>query len=179
MPAPPAAPDIRQARRAAGFGRGAAVLGAATVTACGVRVRPAAEIDPLQAQLDLAAADCRHGPRRGRRRRRPLVPALTQIASERAEHAQALADEIARAAGTTSRRRDRARARPRQHHHASAPPPHHRPSTTSSRALRSSADSAAQLAPTLSGYRAGLLGSIAASCTASLHGRPDAPKPAS
>jgi hypothetical protein len=31
-------------------------------------------------------------------------------------------------------------------------------------ALRSSADSATKLAPTLSGYRAGLMGSIAASC---------------
>jgi hypothetical protein len=33
--------------------------------------------------------------------------------------------------------------------------------------LRASADSAAKLASTSSGYRAGLLGSIAASCTAS------------
>jgi hypothetical protein len=33
-------------------------------------------------------------------------------------------------------------------------------------ALRKSADSAAELVPSLSGYRAGLLGSIAASCTA-------------
>ena len=38
---------------------------------------------------------------------------------------------------------------------------------TWSRSLRASADSAAQLAGTSSGYRAGLLGSIAASCTAS------------
>jgi hypothetical protein len=35
------------------------------------------------------------------------------------------------------------------------------------RSLRASADSARQLAGTSSGYRAGLLGSIAASCTAS------------
>ena len=34
-------------------------------------------------------------------------------------------------------------------------------------ALRASADSAAQSAAVLSGYRAGLLGSIAAACTAS------------
>ncbi|WP_353850711.1 hypothetical protein, partial [Sphingomonas sp.] len=34
-------------------------------------------------------------------------------------------------------------------------------------ALRASADSAAQAAAALSGYRAGLLGSIAAACTAS------------
>jgi hypothetical protein len=33
--------------------------------------------------------------------------------------------------------------------------------------LRAAADSAAKLASTSSGYRAGLLGSIAASCTAS------------
>jgi hypothetical protein len=34
------------------------------------------------------------------------------------------------------------------------------------RSLRASADSAGRLASTSSGYRAGLLGSIAASCTA-------------
>jgi hypothetical protein len=33
-------------------------------------------------------------------------------------------------------------------------------------ALRTSADNAAKLVPTLSGYRAGLMGSIAAACTA-------------
>jgi hypothetical protein len=33
-------------------------------------------------------------------------------------------------------------------------------------ALHTSADSAAKLVPTLSGYRAGLVGSIAAACTA-------------
>ena len=34
-------------------------------------------------------------------------------------------------------------------------------------ALRKSAESATKLVPTLSGYRAGLMGSIAAACTAS------------
>jgi hypothetical protein len=34
-------------------------------------------------------------------------------------------------------------------------------------ALRRSADNAAKLAPTLTGYRAGLMGSIAAACTTS------------
>ena len=46
-------------------------------------------------------------------------------------------------------------------------------------ALRRSADGAAQLASTLSGYRAGLLGSIAASCTASYAVGLNAPKAAS
>jgi len=46
---------------------------------------------------------------------------------------------------------------------ASAPPP----LADVVRSLRASADSARQLAGTSSGYRAGLLGSIAASCTAS------------
>ncbi|HEY4796301.1 MAG TPA: hypothetical protein VII18_19815, partial [Mycobacterium sp.] len=45
-----------------------------------------------------------------------------------------------------------------------APPP---PLSDVIRSLRASADSARQLAGTSSGYRAGLLGSIAASCTAS------------
>ena len=46
-------------------------------------------------------------------------------------------------------------------------------------ALRRSADSAAQLASTQSGYRAGLLGSISASCTASYTVGLNAPKAAS
>ncbi|MGC2564215.1 MAG: hypothetical protein WA488_00505, partial [Mycobacterium sp.] len=47
---------------------------------------------------------------------------------------------------------------------AAAPPP---PLADVVRSLRASATSASQLASTSSGYRAGLLGSIAAACTAS------------
>ena len=87
-----------------------------------------------------------------------LAPALHAVASERSDHASALSDEIARITGETT---------------TSAPPT----TTTTTQAtaptakdvvaaLRTSADSAGQLAAQLSGYRAGLLGSIAASCTA-------------
>ena len=77
--------------------------------------------------------------------------------SERADHAQALSDEIARITGEATLSATTAT------------------STTQAKAptikdvvaaLQKSADGAGQLAAQLSGYRAGLLGSIAASCTA-------------
>ena len=93
--------------------------------------------------------------------RRPQQrPALTAVASERSDHAQALSDEIARLTGETT-----ASATTTTTSHARRPT-RRRPTRTSIAALRKSADSAAQLAAQMSGYRAGLLGSIAASCTA-------------
>ena len=68
-----------------------------TASACGSAAEP--EVDPLQAQLDLATADAEMARAAAAAAAPPLVPALTQIAAERAEHAQALAEEIARAAG--------------------------------------------------------------------------------
>ena len=88
-----------------------------------------------------------------------LRPALTTVAAERSDHAQALSDEIARLTGeaatstTTTTTTSTAQA--------TAPA-----AKDVVDALRKSADSAGQLASQMSGYRAGLLGSIAASCTA-------------
>jgi hypothetical protein len=81
---------------------------------------------------------------------------LTEVAAERGRHATALAEEIARVAGKPS-----ATTTPTTTSAAAVPPPAVADVVA---ALRSSADSATKLAPTLTGYRAGLLGSIAASC---------------
>jgi hypothetical protein len=164
-----------------GFGRGAAGLALLAVTASACGSAPP-EIDPLQAQLDVATADAAMARAATAAADPPLVPALTQIASERAEHAQALAVEIARAAG-----RPAPTATPETSETSgtsgtttttgtAAPPPTVKDVIG---ALRTSADSAAQLASTQSGYRAGLLGSISASCTASYTVGLNAPKAAS
>ncbi len=149
-----------------GFGRGAAGLAlvAATASACG---SGPPEVDALQAQLDSANVDSELARAAAAAAAPPLVPALTQIASERAEHARVLAVEIARAAGrsapstTTAVTTSTATATAA----AGAPPPTVEDVVT---ALRHAADSAGQLAATQSGYRAGLLGSISASCTTSV-----------
>ena len=84
--------------------------------------------------------------------------ALTAVASERSAHAQALSDELVRMVGKNA---------PTTTSTSTTAAPANAPSTDDViAALRQSADSAAQLAAKQSGYRAGLLGSIAASCTA-------------
>jgi len=132
-----------------------ALLGAAG-TACGTNPPP--EPDPLVQQADLARHDSELATAAAKAAPPAVVPALTEVAAERARHAGALDAEIARLAGkptattTTS---------PTTTSAAAATPPAVADVVA---ALRSSADSATKLAPTLSGYRAGLLGSIAASC---------------
>ena len=104
-------------------------------------------------------------PRRPPRSRRRW-PALTAIAAERAAHAQALSDEIIRMTGQTPRRRRPATSQPPRRPTAATPA--RRPPTprTWSRALRRRPTAPRSWPPKLSGYRAGLLGSIAAACTA-------------
>ena len=138
---------------------GTAALAALSVTAaaCG-KPPPPPDLDDLVTQLDLARADSQLASDAAAAAIPQLAPALRAVASERSDHASALSDEIARITGETT---------------TSAPPT----TTTTTQAtaptakdvvaaLRTSADSAGQLAAQLSGYRAGLLGSIAASCTA-------------
>nr|WP_308197400.1 hypothetical protein [Candidatus Mycolicibacterium alkanivorans] len=130
------------------------------VTSCGSG-EPAGP-DPLERQLELARHDSELAAAAARAAPPALARALTEVAAERGRHATALIEEIARAArkptptasDTTS---------PTTTSAAAAPPPNIDDVVAT---LRSSAQSAATLAPTLSGYRAGLLGSIAASCTA-------------
>jgi hypothetical protein len=133
-----------------------ALLGAAS-TACGTNPLPGP--DPLERQAELARHDSELAAAAAKAAPPALAPVLTEVATARSRHATALVEEIARAAGkpvptTSATSRTTTSA-------AGAPPP-----TVADvvAALRDSADSATKLAPTLSGYRAGLLGSVAASC---------------
>jgi hypothetical protein len=100
-----------------------------------------------------------------------IAAALTVVATQRAAHARALSAEIARAAGkltssssettTPSTTPSPSPAEP------PGPPPPPPPVPDVINALRASADNASRLVAAESGYRSGLLASIAASCTAS------------
>ena len=136
---------------------------AATSVACGT-APPPPDLDDLTTALDRARADSRLATDAVVAARGPAADTLTDVAAERAAHAEALSEEIVRMTG-----------------HA-APTTSVTTTTTTTTAatgsaptvptvddvigsLRASADSAAQAAAELSGYRAGLLGSIAAACT--------------
>jgi hypothetical protein len=94
-----------------------------------------------------------------------IAAALTVVATQRAAHARALATEIARAAGKlTASLNETTTPSPTAQAAAPPPPP---PISDVIDSLRASADSASRLVASSSGYRAGLLASIAASCTAS------------
>ncbi len=141
---------------------GAATLAllAATAAACGA-APPPPDVDELSAQLERARADSQLATDAAAATPPPpTAQALTTVASERSAHAQALSDELTRMVG----KKAPTTATPT----TTGGPPAKAPDTEGViAALRESADSAAQLATKLSGYRAGLLGSIAASCTAS------------
>jgi hypothetical protein len=107
-----------------------------------------------------AATDIGHPPQ--------IAAALTVVATQRAAHARALSTEISRAAGkfTSSSSSETTTPSPSQAEPPGPPPPPP-PVSDVINALRASAESAGRLVATESGYRAGLLASIAASCTAS------------
>lgn len=177
--APPAA--SRAYRRREVLIGAAGVLGLAliaeTASACDSEPAPPA-IDPLQVQADLADADSALARAAASAAPPVQVPALTQVASERSQHSRALLEEIARAAGRTLANTDATETSATTTPSAApnpAPPPSLADVVT---ALGKSADSATALASTLTGYRAGLLGSIAASCTTSATVGLDIPKPA-
>lgn len=151
-------------RRRVLSGAGVLALLAVTAPACGTAPAPPA-IDDLEAQRQLARSDSELAGAAAAALTGPdseaLAAALEQVSSERAEHARALATEIARAAGKTPPE-DTETSTPATVPDAPAP-------TVSQvvNALRAAADSAGKLATGSSGYRAGLLASIAAACTAS------------
>jgi hypothetical protein len=94
-----------------------------------------------------------------------IAAALSVVANQRAAHARALSTEISRAAGKlTSSSSETTSPSPAA---PPAPPPPPPPVSDVINALRASADNAARLVSAESGYRSGLLASIAASCTAS------------
>ncbi|MGA5465114.1 hypothetical protein [Mycobacterium sp. NPDC050041] len=136
-----------------------ALLGAAS-TACGTPPPPP-EVDELIAQIERARNDGSLATRAAAAARPPMAQALTEVAAERAEHVRALEDELTRIVAAADAPTTTTTS-------SSTPAEPVKPPTAAevAGALRQSAESAAGLAAELSGYRAGLLGSIAAACTA-------------
>lgn len=153
-------------RRRVLAGAGSLALLAVAAPACGPKPVPP-EVDELQAQQELARQDSELATATAAAvadsEPPVIVAALAQIAAERANHAQALAAEVARVAGHRE-------PSPTETPAAAATTGRAAPAPKLSdvvNALRVAADSAAKLATEMSGYRAGLLASIAAACTAS------------
>jgi hypothetical protein len=158
-------PDVRPVfsrRQVLAGGAALAVLGM-TAPACSSPPAPPA-VDELEAQLQRARHDSELASAAAVAAAKPISTALTEVASERGRHAQALTTEIARLAVNPTSTSSQTTSPTSTTSAAAAPPP-----TLSDviNSLRESAASASHLATTSSGYRAGLLGSIAAACTAS------------
>ncbi|WP_087078358.1 hypothetical protein [Mycobacterium dioxanotrophicus] len=161
---PSALPKISR-RRALVSAAALAVLGVAAAGCADPP--PSPDLADLAAQLDRARADSKlasdaaaaQPPQSSQAR------ALTTVASERSAHAQALTDELVRMAGTKA-----PTAQPSASSSTTTPPsgaPAPAPTAADViNALKQSAQEATTLADRLSGYRAGLVGSIAAACTA-------------
>ena len=157
-------PPLSRRRVLLGGGRGllAIALVGTAAAACGPGKPP--EPDPLEAELEAARRDSELATAAANAAPAAAVPALREIAAERTRHAAALVEELARAAGKpTPTETTDATASSTAPSAPPGPPPRVRDVID---ALKKSADSAAKLVPTLSGYRAGLMGSIAAACTA-------------
>jgi hypothetical protein len=120
--------------------------------------------DPLEAELTAARADSELAAAAAKAGPPEMAPALIEVSAERARHASALVEELSRAAGkpTPTPGAETPSASPTAQSTQPAPPPTLQDVVV---ALRRSGENAAKLAPKLSGYRAGLLGSIAAACT--------------
>jgi hypothetical protein len=163
----PSAPPTLTRRRLLIAAVPAALAGGllAATTACSPPPPPA-DLADLRTQFDRATADSLLAGEAatappGRALTPDLVATLTAIAAERTAHARALADEITRLtdgeAPTTSAATTT----------TTSAAPSAKPNVSAvAKALRASAEDAARVATQMTGYRAGLLGSIAASCTA-------------
>ncbi|MDV6261399.1 hypothetical protein [Rhodococcoides yunnanense] len=147
---------------------GAAALYAATVStvaACAEDEISGPALDSLTAQLRAARSDAADATAAA-----TAIPdyaaALGVVAAQRTEHADALDTEIARATGATTDTSSTDTTVPAST--TTVAPPAPPPDIAAVReTLTTSARSAAEAARNESGYRAGLLGSISASCTVS------------
>jgi hypothetical protein len=147
-------------------GAALAVLGV-VVSACGESPPKPPPVEDLLGPLDQARKDSALAGAAAAAVGNPpqIAAALTVVATQRAAHARALSTEISRAAGKlTSSSSETASPSPAE---PAGPPPPPPPTSDVINSLRASAESASRLVTTSSGYRAGLLASIAASCTAS------------
>ena len=165
---------LSRRRVLAGAGRGLLALAFGGTAAAACASKPSGP-DPLEAELSAARTDSELAAAAAKVAAPAMVPALIEVSTERARHATAIVEELSRAAGrptptpgaeTTAPTGGAPTGSPPTGGASTppAPPPSLGDVVT---ALRRSADDAATLAPTLSGYRAGLMGSIAAACTTS------------
>lgn len=150
---------------------GGAALAALGVvaTACGESTPKPPAVEELLGPLDQARRDSALASAAAGAVGSPpqIAAALTVVASQRAAHARALSTEIARAAGKLVSATSETSSSSPSPTDPAAPPPPPPPVSDVVDSLRASAESASRLVATSSGYRAGLLASIAASCTAS------------
>jgi hypothetical protein len=151
-------------RRHVLIGAAALALLSTTSAACGSKPAPP-DVSALVTALDLARSDSQLAAGAASAARPPLATALTTVASERTAHAEALTEEIIRVTGSEPTTSSALATTTSQAPAASGPLPAPTPQDVVV-ALAKSAGSAAQGAAEQSGYRAGLLGSIAAACTA-------------
>lgn len=147
---------------------GAALALSVAASACGESAPKPPTVEELLGPLDQARHDSALAAAAAGAIGSPpqIAAALTVVSTQRAAHARALSTEIARAAGklvsSTSETSSSAGTSPTE----SEPPPPP-PVSDVIDSLRKSAEDASRLVTTSSGYRAGLLASIAASCTGS------------
>ena len=152
---------------------GGAALAALGVvaSACGESGPKAPAVEELLGPLDQARHDSALAAAAAAAVGNPpqIAAALTVVATQRAAHARALDTEIFRAGKFSSSSSETARPSPSPSAPGTPPPPPPPPPPLADvvNSLRASAESASRLVATSLGYRAGLLGSIAASCTAS------------
>lgn len=159
--------SLHVSRRQVLFGAAALALVGSASTACATKTPPP-DVSALTDQLERARADSLLATGAAATARPPLADALTAIAGQRTAHADALADEITRVTGqspsTATASTTASTATSTSTSAAPAPPAS---SVDAARtALQQSADAATRAAAGQTGYAAGLLGSIAAACTA-------------
>jgi len=150
---PNAAPTV--SRRHVLIGVAALALGGA-VAACGSPSTPDPAVDVLTGQLEQARADSTLAGAAAASAPPPLAAALGAVAAIRDAHGRALSDELARLGSVTTTTTTPTTTLPAA---PAATPQQVRA------ALQQSATAAGQAAAGQSGYRAGLLASIAAACT--------------
>nr|WP_155906015.1 MULTISPECIES: hypothetical protein [unclassified Mycolicibacterium] len=158
-------------RRRVLIGTAALALLGGAVTACG-STPPARDpaLDILTGELDRARSDSQLATAAAVGVPPQLVPALAAVAAVRTAHAQALSDELTRIGGTPpttpSSTTETSATPPATPGATPAPAPAPPTPQEVVAALEHSADSAGRAAAGQSGYRAGLLASISAACTA-------------
>jgi hypothetical protein len=165
----PSAVPVTNRRGVLAAGAALAALGA-VASACGDSPPKTPAVEQLLGPLDQARRDSALAGAAAAAVGNPpqIAAALSVVANQRAAHARALSTEISRAAGKlTSSSSETTSPSPTAPAGPPPPPPPPPPVSDVINALRASADTAARLVSTESGYRSGLLASIAASCTAS------------